>query len=122
MKSGIENHPAVRLGKFVKDKRIESGLTLRDAAAWLEIDPSKLSNLEMGIGHHINDVLRDEMIHCYCLDCDGAEELVNRSAEVDKLKPLTITDIFDEDDVLPLFIPLNDEQRTEFLRVLGFKK
>jgi transcriptional regulator with XRE-family HTH domain len=120
MKEGIENHPALRLGKFLRDQRIGADLGLREASRRLGVLPSLLSELERGIGDNLSQALADKMQECYQIDDEGyiLEKLCD---EVSRTEPLAISDIYDEDDVLPIFIPLNDEQRKKFLKTLGFK-
>ena len=121
MKPEIENHPAVRLGRFLKDQRIGAGLSLRDASNKIGLAPSKLSELELGIGDHLTEDVYWGMQQAYRIDNEGyiVEELCE---EVSKTDILTFADVFDENDVLPAFIPLDENQRNKLLTILGFRK
>lgn len=125
----IESHPAIKLGQFIKDQRIGAGYTLSEAAKKIGMKPSALSELEKGIGDNLslkdntsNHALYWKMVLVLEIDDEQykLEHICNLFAEND-VKILKISDIFDEEDVLPAFIPLTEKQREKFLKVLGFR-
>lgn len=119
MKPGIENHPAVRLGQFLKEQRIEAELTLRDAAAKLEIDITRLSELERGIGDHLDAELYVLMQATYRVD-DETYILEKLCTEVQASTILRISDIYKREELLPAFKVLTNEEEVEFLKTVGW--
>ncbi len=120
MKPGIENHPALRLGKFLKDQRIGANLTLREAARKLGVMSSVLSELELGIGDHFSEQMADRMQDCYQID-DEWYIIEQLCEELSRSNVLSIGDIYYEEDLLPALFKLTDEERKKLLTMLGFK-
>ena len=121
MKPGIENHPAIRMGEFLKNQRIGAGLTLREASVKIGVPASKLAELERGIGDHLNDVVYDGILDYYGID-NELYILEALNEEVVKSPILAISDIYYEEELLPAFIPLTEKQRERILKTLGFRK
>jgi len=102
VKNKFKNHPAVKLGEFIKNQRIGAGLTLSSFCKLAKVRPSIMSELERGIGDHLTVRLYDEIQqHCH-VDCETwkFEKLVMAAQ---KSSILEISDIYKKSDLLPAF-------------------
>ena len=68
MKLNVENHPAVRLGRFIREQRLEAGFTLREAAFKVGLRPSEFAELEHGIGDHLSEQIFDNISSIFRVD------------------------------------------------------
>lgn len=119
MKENIKNHPAIKLGQFIKDHRIKRELTLRDASKALNCNVSDLSNVERGVGDHINESLFYSLISLY--EIKETELFKHLYLTFKSSSVLKISDIFSREEVLPAFKILSPEQTQAFLETLGFE-
>lgn len=98
------NHPAVKLGKFIKDQRIGAGLTMSTLARKMKIKPSVLSDIELGIGDHLT-AIRYDKIKDLCRVDDETWKFEQLVEETQKSSILERRDILgdDVDSLMPAF-------------------
>jgi transcriptional regulator with XRE-family HTH domain len=120
MKPNIENHPAVRLGRFIREQRLRSGFTLREAAIEVGLRPSEFAELEHGIGDHLSEQIFDNISSIFRVDDETFifENLVEETQNSDILE---FSDVFEKEEILPLLRPLTEEQRKQWFEFFGFE-
>lgn len=101
-KSNISNHPAVKLGNFIKNQRIGAALTLCQLARKMRVKPSILSELERGIGDHLTAFRYNKIQEACRVDCETwkFEKLV---METQKSSILDLCDLCTKSDLMPAF-------------------
>lgn len=116
MKNSIKSHPAVVLGRFIKNKRIDNAaLTGREFAMKMGIMPSDASNLEFGIGDNWHIISDNKLIEILKLKDDDLVKFYELRKNVgDRLSRmgcgLTLSDVFDREELRPIFLPLDKQE------------
>ena len=118
MKPNVENHPAVRLGRFIREQRLGAGFTLREAAFKVGLCPSEFAELEHGIGDHLSGQVFLNIVSAFRMDNETFifEDLFEETQNSDILE---FTDVFEKEEILPLLRPLTEEQRKRWFEFFG---
>lgn len=109
------NHPAVILGQWLKNKRMEGGFVKRQFAQDIGMSVSRYTELELGIGNWITDDLRTSIWNVLKLNNNEKMEFIHMIEDTKGSKILKMSDIFTREQLTPAFLKLTRKQTNELL-------
>ena len=103
-----QQNPAVIFGDFVRQTRLKSGLTARDASRRADILPSNFSKLEHGILTPAKDPERQKALAAAIgiedFGGDDAAKFFDLAAKATNAVPLDLADIISKSETIPLLL------------------
>lgn len=97
----------VRFGQFIKQMRLDKGITAREASSAAGMLPSNFSKLEHGALNPPKDSAKQkELANAIGIDpnSDQAAEFFDLAARANDSVPVDIAEIISEDDAMPLLL------------------
>lgn len=95
-------HPAKKLGKWLRERRRESGIVLREFAGQIALAPSEYAEVEAGVSRWIEDEQEELIIEVLRLSNDDKSSFHEMLTEAMGANPLEFSDVFTREQLRPI--------------------
>jgi transcriptional regulator with XRE-family HTH domain len=98
----LKNHPAVRLGAWLKTKRQKKGFIKRSFAGKILLTPAQYTEVELGVCHWLQEQQRQAVVTVLDLDQSEQTQLSKMLDAADKEIALSFSNVFSREDLEPV--------------------
>lgn len=101
MREELTNHPAVAFGRWLRERRMEKGITASVFAGRIGLSPAKYAEVEVGVVSWIGDKQETYIPLLLATDGNFASDFSNKLFKAREVQPLRFQDIFTRDQLAP---------------------
>ncbi len=105
LREKFHNHPAVVLGRWLKEKRREKNWLSPQLTSFIDFNLSKYSQIELGIGDWVDEHFLEAFALALELSNEDKELMNQMYIEYVESDILQMTDLFTRDEMRPAFPP-----------------
>ena len=101
MNNELEQHPAIQFGKWLKNKRRESGVVSRIFAVRIGLSPAEYCEVESGIVRWIQSKQENLISIMLKTDADGEAEFHHKLYLAKEANALEFADVYSREELAP---------------------